>query len=59
MASENKKKKLKNSYMCASGLKNKDMELQRVAFFTSAKRMELKKIADVYGIPRYGKTHEE
>jgi len=38
MASENKKRKLKNSYCVGSMLKNKDIKLKRVAFFTPSKR---------------------
>lgn len=39
MASENKKKKLKNSYCYKSALKNKlPHKLKRVLFFTSSQR---------------------
>ena len=40
MASENKKKKLKNSYCVKGMLKNKDLKLKRIAFFTSSQRKE-------------------
>lgn len=41
MASENKKKKLKNSYCCKGALKNKlPHKLKRVLFFTSSQRKE-------------------
>jgi len=40
MASENKKKKLKNSYCVKGMLKNKDLKLKRTAFFTSSQRKE-------------------
>jgi len=38
MASESKKRKLKNSYMVGSALKNKGERLARVQFFTGAER---------------------
>lgn len=43
MASENKKRKLKNGYCVGGMLKNKDTKLKRVAFFTPSKRKEDKK----------------
>jgi hypothetical protein len=44
MASEKKKRKLKNSYCCAGALKNKKLKLKRVLFYTSSQRKELNKI---------------
>ena len=44
MASENKKKKLKNSYCVPGELKNKIKGPKRIAFYTSSLRKELKKI---------------
>jgi hypothetical protein len=44
MASENKKKKLKNSNWVASGLKNKKKGIKRVHFYTASQRKENKKI---------------
>ena len=41
MASQKKKNKLKNSYCCKGMLKNKDLKLKRVAFYTSSKRKDL------------------
>lgn len=38
MASENKKKKLKNSFLVKSYLKNKVEKMKRVIFFTSSQR---------------------
>ena len=38
MASEKKKRKLKNSYCCYGALKNKKLKLKRVLFFTSSQR---------------------
>lgn len=46
MASTNKKKKLKNSYCTPSALKEKDMKLKRLLFFTSSKRHQLKRQAE-------------
>jgi len=43
MASEKKKRKLKNSYCVGSMLKDKDTKLKRVAFFTPSKRKQNKK----------------
>jgi len=43
MASENKKKKLKNSYCVGGQLKAKKMGPKRLAFFTPAMRKDLKK----------------
>lgn len=42
MASENKKRKLKNSYCAGGALKEKRMKLRRVLFFTSSKRKDIK-----------------
>lgn len=44
MSSKKKRNKHKNAYLWPGGLKNKDMKLKRLFFFTSAKRQELKKI---------------
>lgn len=44
MASENKKKKLKNSYSVPSWLKNRTIKLKRGGFFTPSNRQESKKI---------------
>lgn len=44
MASENKKRKLKNSYCVGSILKNKTCKLKRVLFFTPSERKKLKLI---------------
>lgn len=44
MASENKKRKLKNSHGEYSFLKNKDRKIKRLGFFNSAQRMMYKKI---------------
>lgn len=44
MASENKKKKLKNAYCVPSFLKNKTKGPKRIAFFTPSLRRLLKKI---------------
>jgi len=44
MASENKKKKLKNSYAVGSWLKNKTIKLKGGGFFTPSNRQENKKI---------------
>jgi hypothetical protein len=38
MASENKKRKLKNSYCNPSALKEKNMKMKRVLFFTPSER---------------------
>jgi hypothetical protein len=46
MASENKKKKLKNSYSVGSWLKNRTIKLKRGGFFTPSQRQENKKIED-------------
>lgn len=43
MASKNKMNKLKNSYLHWSFLKNKDMRLKKILFFTSSQRQQLKK----------------
>ena len=47
MASESKKRKMKNSYTNRGfALKEKLMKLKRVLFYNSSKRKELKKITD-------------
>jgi len=38
MASEKKKRKLKNSYCVKGALKNKTLKLKKVLFFTSSQR---------------------
>ena len=45
MASQNKKRKLKNNYLCGGALKEKDETkgLKRILFFTSATRKENKR----------------
>jgi len=40
MASQNKKKKLKNSFGAPGVLKSKNSKLKRLLFFTSAQRKE-------------------
>ena len=42
MASENKKRKLKNSYYVGGVLKNKKMKMKRILFFTPSMRKEIK-----------------
>lgn len=42
MASENKKRKLKNSFCCKGALKNTKLKLKRVLFFTSSERKQNK-----------------
>ena len=42
MASENKKRKLKNSYCVGGALKEKKMKMKRVLFFTPSMRKEIK-----------------
>ena len=44
MASENKKNKLKNSYLSGGMLKNASTKLKRIAFFTPSNRKIDKKI---------------
>lgn len=44
MSSKNKKNKHKNAYLNPGGLKEKDMKIKRLLFFTSSKRQQLKKI---------------
>ena len=44
MASNNKKKKLKNSYCVPGELKNKSKGPKRIAFYTSSMRKALQKI---------------
>jgi hypothetical protein len=46
MSSENKKKKLKNSFFVPSWLKNKTIKLKRCGFFTASQRQVNKKIED-------------
>lgn len=46
MASEKKKRKLKNSYCCKSALKNKTLKLKKVLFFTSSQRKAEKEIKE-------------
>lgn len=41
MASEKKKRKLKNSYCVYGALKNKTLKLKRVLFYTSSQRKML------------------
>ena len=43
MASENKKRKLKNAYAVGGLLKNKGPRLKRLQFFTASERQELKR----------------
>ena len=42
MASENKKRKLKNSYCVGGALKEKKMKMKRILFFTPSMRKEIK-----------------
>lgn len=44
MVSQNKKKKLKNSYQVPSALKNKETGIKKLSFYTSSERQRLKKI---------------
>ncbi len=44
MSSENKMKKLKNSYFVGSWLKNKTTKLKRFGFFNASQRQNLKRI---------------
>lgn len=44
MASKNKLNKLKNSFMYKTALKNKQMRLKRIMFYTASERKENKKI---------------
>lgn len=44
MASENKKRKLKNSFCTKGWLKNKTTKLKRLGFYNASKRAEDKKI---------------
>ena len=44
MASEKKKRKLKNSYCAPGMLKNKTIKLEKIAFFTPSQRQQNKKI---------------
>lgn len=46
MASEKKKRKLKNSYCGYWALKNKNLKLKRVLFFTSSQRKANKAIKE-------------
>ena len=47
MASQNKFKKLKNSYMVKSGIKNKNSKCKRLQFYTASQRKENKKIENL------------
>jgi hypothetical protein len=44
MSSKKKKNKLKNAYLWPGGLKEKDMKIKRLLFFTSSKRKSIKRI---------------
>ena len=44
MSSKKKRNKHKNAHMWPGGLKEKDMKIKHLLFFTSSKRRELKKI---------------
>ena len=46
MSSENKKKKLKNSYCAKGTLKEKSLKLKRVLFYTSSLRKKLNNIKE-------------
>ena len=46
MASENKKKKMKNSFFAPSVLKNRFDRMKRYFFYTASQRQENKKIDD-------------
>lgn len=46
MSSENKKKKLKNSYCVKGALKEKSLKLKRVLFYTSSLRKKLNNIKE-------------
>jgi len=46
MASENKKRKLKNSFFCGGALKNKVVKMKRYLFFTPSERKYLKSEID-------------
>ena len=41
MASQNKIKKLKNSYCCYGALKNKKLKLKRTMFYNASQRKDL------------------
>ena len=43
MASKKKWNKLKNAYLWKTTMKNKNLRLKRLLFFTSAQRKQLKK----------------
>lgn len=43
MSSKKKKNKNKNAYLWPGGLKEKDMKIKRLLYFTSSKRQELKR----------------
>jgi hypothetical protein len=45
MASENKKRKLKNSFCVKGWLKNKSIKLKRLGFYNSSNRAEDNKIS--------------
>lgn len=46
MASENKKRKLKNSYCVKSWLKNKTIKIKRLGFYNASKRKVDKRIEE-------------
>jgi hypothetical protein len=46
MSSQNKKRKLKNSFSIKTWLKNKTIKLKRIGFYTSSNRKESKKIEE-------------
>lgn len=41
MTSKNKKRKLKNSYQCGGGQKQKGKGVKRMSFYTKSERMRL------------------
>ncbi len=45
MASENKKRKAKNSYIMNGGMKNKGMKMKRIQYFTKQDRLYNKKFS--------------
>lgn len=59
MASEKKKRKLKNSNLCRSGLKNKGSRLKRVQFYTPSDRQVNKHGGYRPGAGAKKKTEEE
>ena len=48
MASENKKRKLKNNYCCGGALKEKEMKIKRLLFYNQSKRQAGKRAAMEY-----------